>query len=440
MNIYIETYGCSANINNSEILSGLLIQSGHHITNNENLSDIIILNTCIVKGKTENKIKRRIQDLSKFYPNKLMIITGCMPETDFKEIKKLNNKAILLGTHHFKEINNLIKDYSENKLINKQKNYLSYKNEEKILLPKKPFNKLISIIQISEGCLGNCTYCKTKLAKGKLFSYPKEKIIKSIKNDLSQGAKEIWLTSQDLSIYGLDKKENKKSQLPLLLKEIINLPHKFKLRLGMMNPNSIYSILDELIEIYKSPKLYKFLHIPIQSASDSVLKHMKRKYKIKIAKEIIEKFKKRIPNITIATDIITGYPTEKLKDHKENINFIKKFKPDVFNLSKFSSHKNTEAGKLKTLHIKIINKRTTELMELHRKTARANKMKFLNNNLKVFVNKKNLEKGFYEARDDFYNIVLINLDKNNKNILGKNINVKIKQVGVHHMIGEIEKK
>jgi len=428
--IYIQTFGCSANQNNSEILKGILTQSSYQITNNEKIADIIILNTCIVKQKTQDKIKRKIQDLSK--TKKLIIITGCMPETDAKQIKQLNPNTILLGTHHFKDIIKLINNYNNSKLdLIKQNNYLDYQEETKLNLPKIPQNKLISITQISEGCLGNCTYCKTRLAKGKLFSYPQEQILKSIESDLKQGAKEVWITSQDNANYNLDKGEQ---QLPQLLTKILNLNHKFKLRLGMMDPNNVLLILDQLIEIYKHKKIYKFIHIPIQSASNKVLKHMNRLYTIEQAEEIIKEFRKQIPDITISIDIITGYPTETNQDHKQNLEFIKKYKPDVFNLSKFSSHKQTSAGKLKQLPIKIINKRTTELMQMHRETALDNKKKFLNKELKVFVNKKLGDK-LFEARDDNYNIVLVNTKDN---VLGKNIDIKIKQIGVHHMIGELK--
>ncbi len=428
--IYIQTFGCTANQNNSEILKGILTQSGYQITNNQDIADIIILNTCIVKQKTEDKIKRKIQDLKK-QKNKLIIITGCMPETDAKAIQQLNNKAILLGTHHMKDIINLIKDHQDNKL--KDEKYLDYQREEKLNLPKLPINKLISICQISEGCLGNCSYCKTKLAKGKLFSYPEQDIIKTIESDLKQGAKEVWITSQDNANYGMDK-ENKKQKLPELLKKILSLNHKFKLRLGMMDPNNVVPILDELIEIYKHPKVYKFLHIPIQSASNKILKHMNRLYTIEQAEQIIEKFKKQISNITISTDIIVGYPTETKKNHEQNLDFIKKIKPDVFNLSKMSIHKGTEAFKYKPLQIKIIHKRAKELMQEHRKTALQNKQKFLNKTIKVFVNKK-LDENFFESRDENYNIVLIN---NKDNLLGKNIKVKVKGVGVHHIIGDLD--
>ena len=239
-----------------------------------------------------------------------------MPETDFNSLKKLNPKLLFLGTHHVKDISRLISDYKNNNINNKdkQKFYLSKQQEEKLLTPKIPINKLISITQISEGCLGNCSYCKTKLAKGTLHSYDEEKILKSIESDLESGAKEVWLTSQDCASYNLDKN---KQNLPELLKKILSLKHNFKLRLGMMNPNNVYPVLDELIEVYKNPKIYKFIHIPIQSASDSVLKDMNRFYKIKIVEEIITKLKKEVPDMVIATDIIVGYPTEKQSDHKK---------------------------------------------------------------------------------------------------------------------------
>jgi len=466
--IYIETYGCAANQNNSEILKGILTQSGYQITNNQDIAEIIILNTCIVKQKTENKIKRRIQDISKQSPNKLLIITGCMPETDAKQIKQLAPNTIQLGTHHFKDITKLIKNYQDNQLTDKkQDEFLEYKEETKLSLPKIPQNKLISITQISEGCQGKCTYCKTRLAKGVLYSYPEDQILSSIESDLKNGAKEIWITSQDCANYGMDNvsifsqneiykeqkqeriisseklkvhkryqnnKNNNLQKLPQLLNKILALKHNFKLRLGMSDPNNIYPIIDKLISLYHHKKMYKFLHIPIQSASNKVLKDMNRKYTIQQAEEIIKKFRKEIPDITITTDIIIGYPTETKQDFQQSLDFVKTYKPDVFNLSKMSIHKGTPAQKLKPLPIKTINKRTTQIMKAHQETAKQNKERFLNKTIKIFINKK-LENNLYKARDENYNIVLIN--SMDKSILGKNKEVKIKQVGVHHLIGEL---
>ncbi len=429
--IYIETYGCTANQNNSEIIAGTLKQAGYQITNNLDLAEIIILNTCIVKQKTITKIKRRIQDIAQ--TGKLMIISGCMPETHIKELEKLKKtgKLFFLGTHHFKDINKLLNTINSNQLTKKkQLEFLEPQNEEKLLLPKISRNKLISIIQISEGCLGNCTYCLTKFAKGKLFSYPEEKILKQIESDLNQGAKEIWITSQDNASYGLDK--NTGSQLPALLNKILDLKHNFKIRLGMMNPNTFLPILDKMIEIYKDKKMYNFLHLPIQSASNNVLKSMNREYNLEQAEKILSRFKKEFPNITLATDIIIGYPTETEQEYKKNIEFITKFSPSVLNLAKFSRHKTTKASTLNPLPIKTIKQRTIQLMNLHRETAKQNKEHFLDKEVEVFVNNK--KQGIYESRDENYNIILINTKEK---ILGKRLKVKIIEIGVHHMIGTL---
>jgi len=430
-NIYIETYGCSANQNNSEILAGILSQAGFIITNNIDLADLIIINSCVVKSKTESKIKRRIQDLK----SKRIIVCGCMPETDFKKLKKIKKDLVFLGTNHFKDIKNLIRDLSENKLDDKkQLEYLSCQSEIKLNLPKIPQNKLISIHQISEGCLGNCSYCKTKLAKKQLFSYPKEEILKSIESDLNNGAKEIWITSQDNAAYGLDRKE-KKPELIELLREILALKHKFRVRLGMMDPNNVIPIIKELIEVYKDKKMYKFLHIPIQSASNKVLKDMNRFYKIEQAEKIIKEFRKVFPDIVIATDIIVGYPSELEQDHKKNLEFIQEYKPDVFNLSKFSSHKQTKAGKLKQLPGKIIKRRVSELMNEHKITAKKSKEKYKDKTIRVFINER-VSDNLYRARDENYNIIVIQA---NKEDLGRELDVKITQIGIHSMIGNIYK-
>ena len=424
MKAYIQTYGCSANQNNSEIMAGLLLQEKNELTDNPEQADILILNTCAVKEKTESKIKRRIQDLQKEYPDKKMIITGCMAQTDAEKIKKLSPHATILGTDHYHDIIEIVNN--KEKLITIRTSKIKH---EKINLPKISANKLIAINQISEGCLSNCTFCKTKLAKGNLFSYSQENILQSVTNDLKNGAKEIWLTSQGNENYGMDKG---KRQLADLLKNILDLPYDYKLRLGMMNP--INFPLEELIEIYKHPKMYKFLHLPIQSASNKILKDMKRGYTIEKAEKIIKKFKQTFPDITIATDIITGYPTETEEDHKKTMEFIKEYRPQVLNLSKFSKHKGTAADTLKNLPREVVNKRNTDIMRTHRQTAAETKEQFKNKMLSVFVNKKNTNN--YEARDENYNIILIQSDKN---ILGKNIQVKITQTGVHHMIGEIKK-
>jgi MiaB-like tRNA modifying enzyme len=356
--IYFETYGCSANQNNTEIMKGLVRQVGLELTNNIDIADLLVLNTCIVKGPTEKKIERRISDLKKM--NKPIVVAGCMPEVRSKRLRDKN--LYLLGAHHVKDLPRLIRKIYEGRY--KEQDFLSERKEEKLCMPKISQKKDVGITQISEGCIGNCSFCITKLAKGPLFSYPEDRIIKSIQNDLRAGAKEIWLTSQDNAAYGLDKGKNK---LIELMTKILNLKGKFMVRLGMMNPENVLPILPELIKIYQHKKIKKFLHLPLQSGSDNILKKMNRKYSVKDFLKIVKKFRKEIKDLVLSTDIIVAYPGETEEDFEKTVDIIKQIKPQRLNLSRFWSMKGTEAEKMKQIPTEIAKKRTTKLMSIYKK-------------------------------------------------------------------------
>jgi threonylcarbamoyladenosine tRNA methylthiotransferase CDKAL1 len=457
--VYIETYGCSANQNNSEILAGLLASRGLNIVENESLSDIIILNTCIVKEPTIKKIEERIKNLAK--SNKRLIIAGCMPDVFSDKLEKLAPKASFLGTHHVKDIVNVIKSIIEGrqvKIIGKQ-------NEIKLCLPKLSKNKTIGIVQICQGCVNACSYCLVNKVKGNLFSFPEEKILKEVESNIKSGAKEIWSTSQDNACYGLDEKQalsckdvsvnnnkvgfgelqvhdvaksnqinnNIDISLPQLINKITSLNHRFFLRIGMMNPSSVMPITDELIKAYKNKKVYKFLHIPIQSGSNKILKLMNRKYKIEDALEIINKFKQEFPEIVIATDIIVGFPEESEDDFSKTLNIIGIIKPDVLNISKFWPLQGTEASKMKQIDKKIAIKRATELMNLHAKIALENKKPLIGKEYKVLVNKKGFQ-DTWVARNENYQLIIV---RSKENLLGKFVKVKIIDAKAHYLIGEI---
>lgn len=352
LSIYLESYGCTANQNNAEIMKGIIVKNGFNLTNKIKEADILIINSCIVKATTENKIKARINELS--LENKPIIVAGCMPQI----IKNFNNKKIyLLGIKHIKEISHLIKSIRKKEYPN-----LLKENKEIKLGIEKVYNKKgIGITQISEGCVGNCSFCITKLAKGALHSYPEKEILENIKQDLRNGCKEIWLTSQDNASYGLDFGKRK---LPELLSKILNLEGNFLVRLGMMNPNNVLPMLDELIKIYKNEKMKKFLHLPLQSGSNKILSLMNRNYKAEDFLKITNAFRKEIPDIKIMTDAIVAFPDETENDFQETINMIKKIEPEQLNISRFYTRRGTLAEKMKQIDDKTSKKRASIIADL----------------------------------------------------------------------------
>ena len=222
MKIFIKTYGCQANINDSELLAGRLLREGNEIVDNESEADKIIVNTCSVKNKTQSKILHYISEIEN-KPGKRkreIEVGGCLVKT-----RDLNSK--------FPDIK-IIDTINTNKLDSN--------------IPILRHNNELAIIQISQGCLNSCTFCATKLARGNLKSYRIGDIKRQVEKAVSEGCKIIYLTSQDNGCYGRDIKTN----LPELLNQLTSIEGNFKIRVGMMNPWHLRKILPQLINAYKS--------------------------------------------------------------------------------------------------------------------------------------------------------------------------------------------
>ena len=391
MKVYIETYGCSANKSDSEIMAGILIEKGYEIAYSEEDADFIVVNTCGVKKQSEDRILMRLQHLEK--TNKKVIVAGCLTKIDVEKVKsKIPNYHALIDPYSIDKID---------LAIEKGGIIFSEKPPEKASLPRYSFNSTVSIIQIGEGCLSACSFCATKLARGRAVSFRPSSILNAIKESVEKGYKEIWLTSQDNSCYGKDINTN----LAELMMAISKIKGKFWVRVGMMNPLHIKPFLDKLIEAYKSDKFFKFLHLPVQSGSDDVLKHMRRGYKVEDFVYYVNRFREEMPDITISTDIIVGYPTEREKDFKKTIRLLKEVKPDVVNLSRFTPRKGTIAASLEQLDAKIVNERSKKVHELVRKILEKKNKKWVGWKGEVLIDEKSNE--ITTGRNIFYKPIIV---------------------------------
>lgn len=346
MKIFIKTFGCTLNQRDSENISGILKKEGFQLSEEGN-ADIIIVNSCGVKSTTQNRVVSYINRQVK-----PVFVGGCLP-------RMINLKQLTPNVRGFFDTNSITKIGKQIK-NNLLENY-SLNKENRLNIPIQR-GRNIAIIPISQGCLGNCHYCSVKFARGSLKSYSEQDILEEVNQVLKEDYKKIYLTSQDTGCYGKDINTN----LSSLLKKIISLDGNFKIRLGMANPEHLYPIREDLVEIFKSDKIIKFLHVPVQSGSNKVLKEMNRKYTIEQFKKIINLFKKQIPGISISTDIIVGYPTETERDFEDTIQLIQEIRPEVLNLSMFAPRPNTAASKLKQLKSEIIKERS-EIIHKKRK-------------------------------------------------------------------------
>ena len=349
MKIHIETFGCTYNQADSQIMAGLIKENDGVLTESPEDADIIILNTCYVKHPTEQKVMNKITKITNRYPEKKLIISGCMVEIDQDKLIKAAPQASWIGPHKIQSTPAIVKDVLKGEVIRST----GYSNDSKICLPKVRSNPLIHIIQICEGCDGKCSYCCTRFARGSLQSYPVAMIKQEAEQAVADGCKEILITAQDTAAYGKDTGES----LSVLINRVLEIDGKFRVRVGMMHPKNILDDIDGLIESFKGFNVYKFLHIPIQSGSNYVLDDMNRGHTVEEFKDIVARFRAEIPGISIATDIIVGYPTETDDAFSDTLNLIEEIKPDFLHISKYHHRPGTFSSSMDEIDPQIMKKR-----------------------------------------------------------------------------------
>jgi len=356
--VYVKSFGCPTNLADGEVIAGCLSRAGFDVVEETHNADILIYNTCAVKSPTEN---RMVDILRKAPRDKRLIVTGCLPLINFERLKAEVDFDSVVGPAPGAKIVDVVRrvDHGEKVVA------LVRDSKPSLSLPKVPINSVTGIIPINYGCLGACSYCCVLFARGRLRSYSVNEIVERVKYDLASGAKEIWLTSQDTACYGKDITTN----LADLMRRICEIEGRFFVRVGMMTPNQALEILDDLIEAYKDDKIFKFLHLPVQSGDDEVLRLMNRFYTVDDFKSIIYTFRKEIPKITVATDVISGFPGESRKAFEQTMKLIKEIQPDVVNISKFFPRPHTPAKKMMLLPPQEVKRRSKKMAELSRRIS-----------------------------------------------------------------------
>jgi len=378
--IFVEAYGCSASFADSEMISGLIVNGGHTLATDSSESDLNLIVTCSVKDTTANKMMHRIKSLK----TKPLIVAGCLPKAEQSNVEKFTENASLLGPNSLGKTLDVI----NSTLIGKKQIALEDSDLSKVGLPKVRLNSAVGIVEIASGCMSECTFCQTKLAKGDLSSYRLGDIVRQVQTEIKEGCKEVWLTSTDNGCYGFDIG----TDLPTLVNTVSEIPEDFMIRVGMMNPMYMSRIKQKLIESYDNEKVFKFLHVPVQSGSNKVLNDMKRGHTSETFREIVKKTKDRFENFTISTDIIVGFPSETEEDFQKTLALLNETKPDVVNLSKYSARPGTDAAELKQIDAAEIKRRSKIIFEQINKISLESNKKWIGWKGKVLFD-ENTEEG-----------------------------------------------
>jgi MiaB-like tRNA modifying enzyme len=392
--VYIESYGCSANLADAEIIAGLLLDAGYVITQSPSEADLNIIVTCTVKDPTYQRMVTRLKALTSL--GRPLIVAGCMPKTSKDTILYINQRASLLGPN---SVDRVI-EVAERALKGERVEELS-DTYNKLLQPRLLRNPVVGIVQIASGCLSACSFCQVKIARGKLKSFDEAQILEEIVRLVRRGCREIWLTSQDNGCYGRDRG----SSLADLLDKIAKLDGCFKVRVGMMNPTHIIDDIARIVDALREEKFFKFLHIPVQSGCNDVLSDMRRGYTREDFLKIVDEARRKIPEVTLSTDVIVGYPTEKEECFKETVALLEQVKPDIVNISRFSPRPGTRAALLPQLPHSVVKQRSATLHNLVKSIALERNRRWLGWRGEALVDEE--VKGARVARNPFYKPILL---------------------------------
>ncbi|MBO6145800.1 MAG: tRNA (N6-isopentenyl adenosine(37)-C2)-methylthiotransferase MiaB [Bacilli bacterium] len=431
---HIITYGCQGNVRDSETISAILEDMSFVNTENMEDADLILLNTCAIRENAHNKVfgmLGRIKHLKETKPEIITILCGCMAQEEsvVNEIEKdYKWMDVVFGTHNIQNLPKLLSEAMDsNELIIEV-----FSKEGDIIenLPVKRDNKYKAFVNIMYGCDKFCTYCIVPFTRGKQRSRKEEDILKEVNDLIKNGYKEVTLLGQNVNAYGKDLSDG--SSMDKLLEDVAKTGIE-RVRFVTSHP---WDFTDEMIDIIaKYPNIMPYIHLPLQSGSNEILKLMGRRYTKESYLALAKKIREKIPNASITTDIIVGFPNETEEDFNETLKVVDEVKYDGAFTFIYSPRENTPAAKMKdSIDLKTKQERLYKLNELVNKYSNESNNKLLDKVVPVLIEGPSTKgDNIYSGYTDTMKLVNVKCDKED---LGKIINVKITDAKSWSLNGE----
>ena len=410
---------------------------GYEKSNDQNNADCYIINTCHIRDKAKEKVFHEVGRVKKIYSNKdkpVMIIAGCVAQAENQEILKREPYIdVVIGPQSYHKINKILYNFQKNKKEDETEfdTVAKFDLLEKI---KNSDNKVSSFLTIQEGCDKFCHFCVVPYTRGPECSRPFKTIINEAEELIKNGAREITLLGQNVNAYSF-KENNNEYKISNLLNELENYSELKRIRYTTSHP---VDMTDDLIECYASnKKLMPFIHLPIQSGSNKVLKLMNRKHKVEDYLNIYYKLIKINPLIKFSSDFIIGYPGEEQVDFEKTVELVKEIKfINSFSFI-FSPRPGTQASKLKELNNSISKERLIKLQSFLFKNQIDHNKSLENKEIDVLVENKTKDQNKYFGRNEYFNSVIYSSDKND---IGKIVKVNIEKSNQNTLFGKIKNK
>lgn len=445
MNILFVSLGCDKNLVDTEVMLGLLAKKGHQMIDDETQADIVIVNTCCFIHDAKEESIQTILEMAQLKETavlKKLIVTGCLAQRYKEEIlEEIPEVDAVLGTTSYDEIAEVIDglfsdspmERADTRMIMKDVDYLPETQKGRLVTTGGHF----AYLKIAEGCDKHCTYCIIPKIRGNFRSVPMEELIDEAKELADQGVKELILVAQETTLYGKDIYGEK--SLPRLLKALCKIQGLRWIRILYCYPEEI---TDELIQVIKEePKICHYLDLPIQHASDAILKRMGRKTSKEQLISIIGKLREEIPDITLRTTLITGFPGETDEQHEELMDFVDQMEFERLGVFTYSPEEDTPAAEMPDqISEEIKQDRQAELMELQQDIVFDRNEDLIGEEMLVMIEGKVADENAYVGRTyrDAPNVdglIFVNTDE--ELVSGDFAKVKVTGAMDYDLIGEL---
>ena len=447
---YIESYGCQMNFADSEVVASIISKQGYNSTENLNDADLILLNTCSIREKAETTVRKRLESFNKLKKNNKHLkvgVLGCMAErlkSKFLDEEKIVD--LVVGPDAYKDIPNLLDEINQgrnavNVILSKDETYGD------ISPVRLSSNGVTAFVSITRGCDNMCTFCVVPFTRGRERSRDPKSILKEIKNLKDSNYKEITLLGQNVDSYlwyggGLKKDFKKASSLQKqtsidfakLLKLVAEEFPEIRIRFSTSNPQDMN--IDVIKTMASYPNICNYIHLPVQSGSDSILKEMNRQHTRQEYLDLIKQIKNLIPDCGISHDMITGFPNETQEDHNQTLSLMEEVKYDFGYMFKYSERPGTFAAKKFTDNIdeEVKKIRLQEIIDLQQSHSKFRTQQYLGKTVEVLIEKESKKSNLHWAGRNEQNTVVVFPKKSH--LIGDFVKVKINDCTSATLIGE----
>lgn len=374
---YVKTFGCQMNKSDSEKMCALLEKEGLNKAESIEIADVVVFNTCCVRENAENKFFGHVSSLKNNDSTKIVVAAGCLAQRERERLLKDFNIDIALGPQNIEDLPRLIK----------KRHVAVFKEEAELFaadLPESRQSKFSAWLPVITGCNNFCTYCAVPYVRGREKSLPLDKAVDLASKAVASGAVEITLLGQNVNTYGKDI--YKKPQFAKLLKEISNIKGLRRIRFATSHPKDL---IDEVIDaIMLCDNVCKNIHLPVQSGSTEVLKNMGRRYTKESYIELVDNIRKKIPGVSISTDIMVGFPGETDQNFEDTMELVEKCRFDSAFTFIYSPRPGTKAFHLKEVDSNITANRFSRLTEAIKSLAHESNRKLEGKTVEVLVEGK----------------------------------------------------